>query len=64
MLKYFCINYGDQRAFRFDVVFNVLASSFSFLIPMGLRSLSNILNLSVAYGDRLYTSASAERVKK
>ena len=31
-LKYFCINHGDQRGFLFEVVINVLVSSFRFML--------------------------------
>ena len=34
-LKYICINHGDQRVFQFEIIINVLVSSFWFIwIPM------------------------------
>ena len=31
MLKYFCINYGDQRVFQFEIIINDLPCSFCFI---------------------------------
>ena len=30
-LKYFCKNHGNQRVFKFEIIINVLASSFRFI---------------------------------
>ena len=41
-LKYFCINHGNQRVFQFEIIINVLVSSFPLHLNtcvMGLRPL-------------------------
>ena len=35
MLEYFCINHRNKRVFQFEIIINVLVSSFRFiLLPM------------------------------
>ena len=44
-LKYFCINHGDQRVFcQFEIIINVLVSSFRFFEYMCNESINIITN--------------------
>ena len=58
LLEYFCKNHGDQRFFQFEIIINVLASSFRFIwIPvMGIRPVE--IYKFFQCGLRLYTSES------